>query len=163
MKIVVNFNQIVLEGSGAAWTLVRQSPWCPFGYPRIWRKWIPMKFCVDTGTTGPLDCENSPEPLQLTDWHYFSRDCLGLKKNIATSLSDLRCWEKSQKKFEKKNSALIGPPQIYYNFFLFWSWEFIFSDITDLILKRTNLVSITHIYCPWGVAHHRTMRETFAN
>ena len=43
---------------------------------------FPMKFCVDTGTTGSLDCENNPEPLQLTDSHYFSRDCLALKKTL---------------------------------------------------------------------------------
>ena len=47
------------------------------------RRELLVKFCIDTGATGSLDCENSPEPLQLTDWHYFSKDFLRLKKNIA--------------------------------------------------------------------------------
>ena len=57
---------------------------------------------------------------------------------------------------------MIGPPQICYNFFLFWSWEFIFSDITDLILKHTNLGSITLYFCHRGYpTTHPIIREMF--
>ena len=46
-----------------------------------------MKFCIDTGATEPLEYENSPELLQLTDSHYFSSDFLRLKINIAIYLA----------------------------------------------------------------------------
>ena len=44
-------------------------------------------------------------------------------------------------------------------FFVFWSYEFIFSDVAGLVLKRTNLGSITLYFCPWGYPTTGAMRE----
>ena len=38
----------------------------------------------------------------------------------------------------------------YSNFLFFWCCEFIFSDIADLILKRTNLGSFILYFYAWG-------------